>query len=82
MLSQTCDTLVATGAPEEKARAAAEEIAGREDRLNAIPIDIAMIKGDIATIKMQLSGIVTKAWVHGQTFVLLGGGVALLTMLH
>jgi hypothetical protein len=81
MLSQTYDALVAAGAPEEKARAAAEEIAGYEDRLNAVAIDIATIKGDIAAIKTelggvatkgdlaaiktQLSGMATKAWVLG-----------------
>ena len=34
MLSQTYDALVAAGAPEEKARAAAEETDGYEDRLS------------------------------------------------
>ena len=41
MLSRTYDALVAADAPEEKARAAAEEIAGYEDRLNAVASDEA-----------------------------------------
>lgn len=86
MLSQTYDALVAAGAPEEKARAAAEEIAGYEDRLNAIAIDIATIKGDLAAIKIELGGLATKTWVLGtvlaQTFVLLGGVGALVKLLH
>jgi hypothetical protein len=60
MLSQTYGALVAAGAPEDKARAAAEEIAGYEDRLSAIAIDVATIKGDVAAIKTQLSGMATK----------------------
>jgi hypothetical protein len=60
MLSQTYGALVAAGAPEDKARAAAEEIAGYEDRLSAIVIDVATIKGDVAAIKIQLSGVATK----------------------
>jgi hypothetical protein len=57
MLSQTYDALVAAGAPEEKARAAAEEIAGYEDRLNAIATDIATIKGDVAMLDTKIDAL-------------------------
>jgi hypothetical protein len=82
MLSQPYGALVAAGAPEDKARAAAEEIAGYEDRLNAIAVDVATIKGDLAAIKTELGGLATKASVLGQTFVLLGGIAALVKLLH
>jgi hypothetical protein len=44
MLSKTYDALPAAGAPEEKAREAAEEIAGDENRLARIETDVALIK--------------------------------------
>jgi hypothetical protein len=79
MLSQTYDAFVAAGAPEDKARAAAEEIAAYENRLSGIG---ARLSG----IEVRLSGIeatmATKAWVLGQTFALLGGVAVLLRLLH
>ena len=53
-------------------KAAAEEIAGFENRLTAMETDIKLIKETMAT----------KAWVLGQTIVLLGGMAALLKILH
>lgn len=49
MLSKTYDPLVAAGAPEGKAREAAEEIAGFENRLTRIETDIAIIKSKLET---------------------------------
>jgi hypothetical protein len=44
MLSKTYDALVAAGAPEDKARAAAEELAAYETRFSKIETDLAVIK--------------------------------------
>ena len=44
MLSKTYDALVAAGAPEDKARAAAEELAGYESRFVKIETVLAVIK--------------------------------------
>jgi hypothetical protein len=44
MLSKTYDALIAAGAPEEKARAAAEELAGYEGRFAKIETDLAVLK--------------------------------------
>jgi hypothetical protein len=44
MLSKTYDALVAAGAPEDKARAAAEELAGYESRSAKIETDVAVLK--------------------------------------
>ena len=43
MLSKTYDALVAAGAPEDKARAAAEELAGYESRFAKIETDLAVL---------------------------------------
>ena len=42
MLSKTYDALVAAGAPEDKARAAAEEVANLHNRLPRIEIMLAV----------------------------------------
>ena len=44
MLSRICDALRAAGAPDDKAREAAEEIAGFEDRLTAVESDLKLLK--------------------------------------
>jgi hypothetical protein len=54
MLSRTYDALVAAGAPEEKARAAAEELAAYENRFVKIEQDLAVIKADMTALKWML----------------------------
>ena len=44
MLSKTYDALKAAGAPDEKAREAAEEIAGYENRLAGIEAELKLVK--------------------------------------
>ena len=44
MLSKTCDALRAAGAPDDKAREAAEEIAGFEDRPTMVEPDMKLLK--------------------------------------
>ena len=44
MLSRTYDAFVSAGAPEEKARAAAEELAAYETRFAKIDTDLAVLK--------------------------------------
>ena len=44
MLSKTYDALIAAGAPDDKARAAAEELAGYESRFAKIETDLAVLK--------------------------------------
>ena len=43
-LSKTYDAFRAAGAPDDKARDAAEEIAGFEDRLSGIESDVKLLK--------------------------------------
>ena len=61
MLSKTHAAFVAAGAPDEQARAAAEEIAdfehrltGIETRLANIEADIRLLQGDIRLVKWTL----------------------------
>ena len=44
MLSKTYDAFRAAGAPDDKVREAAEEIAGFEDRLTRIESDVKLLK--------------------------------------
>jgi hypothetical protein len=48
MLSKTYEAFLAAGAPEEKARGAAEEIAAYESRFAKIETDLAILKWMIA----------------------------------
>jgi len=45
MLSKTYEAFRAAGAPDDKAREAAEEIAGFENRLTNIEADMKLLKG-------------------------------------
>ncbi len=50
MLAKTYDALVAAGAPEDKARAAAEEIAGFDERLNRIDTKLSVIDTKLSVV--------------------------------
>ena len=54
MLSKTYDAFIAAGAPEEKARAAAEELAAYENRFAKIEQDLAVLKADMTALKWML----------------------------
>ena len=54
MLSKTYDALVAAGPPEEKARAAAEELAGYESRFVKGETDLAVLKSDMTALKWMV----------------------------
>jgi hypothetical protein len=76
MLSKTYDALREAGASEDKAREAAEEIAGYENRLVKIETDLVAIRETMATKTWVLSAMLA------QTFAILGGVAALLRLLH
>lgn len=55
MLSRTYDALIAAGAPEEKARAAAEEVANLHNRLTRIEVMSAItVTGVFALLTLLL----------------------------
>jgi hypothetical protein len=62
MLSKTYDALVAAGAPEEKARAAAEELAGYESRFVKIETDLAVLKWMVGVVIAGVASLIIKAF--------------------
>jgi hypothetical protein len=63
MLSRTYDALIAAGAPEDKARAAAEELAGYESRFAKIETDLAVIKWMLGIVVAGVASLVVKAFL-------------------
>jgi hypothetical protein len=70
MLSKTYDAFIAAGAPEEKARAAAEELAAYEIRFAKIEQDLAIIKwmlgvtlAGVVSLIVSVASLVFKAFV-------------------
>jgi hypothetical protein len=63
MLSKTYDALVAAGAPEDKARAAAEELAGYESRFAKIETNLAVLKWMVGVNLAASLSLVIKAFV-------------------
>ena len=74
MLSKTYDALLAAGASEDKAREAAEEIAGYEHRLVKIESELIAIRETMATRTWVLSVMLL------QTIAILGGVAGLLRL--
>ena len=62
VLSRTYDALLAAGSPEDKARAAAEELAGYESRFQKIETNLAVIKWMLGVVIAALASSVTKAF--------------------
>jgi hypothetical protein len=62
MLSRTYDALIAAGSPDDKARAAAEELAGYESRFQKIGTDLAVIKWMLGVVIAALASLVIKAF--------------------
>ncbi len=62
MLSKTYDALLSAGAPEEKARAAAEELAAYETRFAKIETDLAVIKWMLGVVIAGVASLIIKAF--------------------
>ena len=62
MLSKTYDALISAGAPEDKARAAAEELAAYETRFAKIETDLAVIKWMLGVTLAGVVSLVIKAF--------------------
>jgi hypothetical protein len=63
MLSKTYDALLAAGAPEEKARAAAEELAGYKSRFAKIETELAVLKWMVGVVIAGVASLIIKAFV-------------------
>ena len=53
MLSKTYDAFKAAGAPDDKAREAAEEIAGFENRLTRLEVMLALVLAGVASLVVK-----------------------------
>ncbi len=62
VLSKTYEALIAAGAPEDKARAAAEELAGYEARFAKIEPDLAVIKWMLGIVIAGVASLVFKTF--------------------
>ncbi len=62
MLSKTYDALISAGAPDDKARDAAEELADYENRLASIDHQLAVMNGRLSAVEGKLSVI---TWAVG-----------------
>jgi hypothetical protein len=79
MIAEVYDALVAAGSPEDKARKAAEAIAGYEDRFGAIEQRLIKMDGDIRQRFAKIEGeIRLLSWMIGFN---LAGTVGIIFML-
>ena len=62
MLSRTYDALLAAGSLEEKARAAAEELASYESRFVKIETDLAVLKWMVGLVIAGLASLIIKTF--------------------
>jgi hypothetical protein len=62
MISEVCDALLAAGAPEEKARRAAEALANYESRFTKIDADLLVLKWLTGFILAGVAGVVIKTF--------------------
>jgi hypothetical protein len=70
MISEVYDAFLASGAPENKAREAAEAMAAYDGRFNKIEGDLGMVRGDINMIRGDINLL---KWMNGITWALCFG---------
>jgi hypothetical protein len=63
MISEVYDAFLAAGAPEDKARKAAEAIANYENRFSRIEADLLVLKWMTGTILGGVAALVIKSFV-------------------
>jgi hypothetical protein len=77
MISEVYDAFIASGAPEDKARAAAVAVAAYDGRFNKIEGDLGMVRGDIHMIRGDIyairGDINLLKWMNGITWALCFG---------
>jgi len=71
MISEVCDAFAAAGAPEDKARKAAEALTVHEGRFGKIEAELAVIKGELVVLKWMggfaltiLTAVALKLFLH------------------
>ena len=77
MISEVYDAFIASGAPEDKARKAAEAMAAYDGRFNGIEHDLGIIRGDINIVRGDINtirgDINLLKWMNGITWALCFG---------
>jgi hypothetical protein len=77
MISEVYDAFIASGAPEDKARKAAEAMAAYDGRFNKIEGDLGMIRWDMHMIRGDINVIRGDVnllkWMNGITWALCFG---------
>jgi len=64
MISEVYDAFVAAGAPEEKARKAAEALTVHENRFSKIEADLLVLKWMVGFVLALLAAIALKLFLH------------------
>lgn len=62
MISEVYDALVSAGAPEDKARSAAEALANYESRFSKVDADLLVLKWMTGFILAGVAGVVIKTF--------------------
>jgi len=65
MISEVYDAFIASGAPEDKARKAAEAMAAYDGHFNRIENTLGVIRGDINTVRGDINLL---KWMNGITW--------------
>ena len=74
MLSKTYDALISAGAPDDKARDAAEELADYQNRLASIDHQLAVMNDRLSAVEGKLSVIPWAVGINAAaTIAILGG---------
>ncbi len=63
MISEVYDAFIAAGAPEDKARKAAEAVANYESRFSRIEVDLLVLKWMTGTILGGVVALVIKSFI-------------------
>jgi hypothetical protein len=84
MIAEVNDALLAAGSPEEKARKAAEAVAGYENRFTAIDQRLAKIEGDLNQRFAKIEGDLNQRFAKlegdlNQRFAKIEGDIKLLS---
>ena len=64
MISEIYDAFIAAGAPEEKARQAAEAMTVHENRFSKITSELAVLKWMVGFVTALLSAVALKLFLH------------------
>jgi hypothetical protein len=77
MISEVYDALLSAGAPDDKARKAAEAIAAYESRFAQIDVKLTRIEGELVLVKWMVGAVIA-----GVVSLMAGVGSIVLKIFH